>query len=222
MKTKHCAGCQHEKPIEDFRWKQKAKGILASWCRTCDAERRAKRYDSKRQKVSNDAYVARRASKVAAGQILDGQPRTCCTCGQKKSADAFRWKNKRLGLRLGRCSECDRVARASDYKNKKVAYVARINRLHGELRQIVIEAKKFPCMDCGQTYPHYVMDFDHRDPTQKVSKVSNLMRLGSKKKLLAEIVKCDLVCANCHRERTFRRKPNETRDPYEPGTTRTC
>ena len=56
--------------------------------------------------------------------------------------------------------------------------------------------------DCGQTYPTYVMDFDHRDPTTKLCKVSAAVYLGSEQKLLDEIAKCDLVCANCHRVRT--------------------
>ncbi len=63
-------------------------------------------------------------------------------------------------------------------------------------------------MDCGVYYPPFVMDFDHRDPTKKVSKISNLMRLGSRQKLEAELAKCDLVCSNCHRIRTHKKKEN--------------
>lgn len=63
--------------------------------------------------------------------------------------------------------------------------------------------KERPCMDCGQSYPHYVMDFDHVRGT----KAANVARMVacSIEKLLKEIDKCDVVCSNCHRKRTFQR-----------------
>lgn len=69
-------------------------------------------------------------------------------------------------------------------------------------QRIVEAAKAVPCDDCGERYPHYVMDFDHRDPLQKLFNIGSLSRMTSVAKLLAEIAKCDVVCANCHRERT--------------------
>ena len=60
-----------------------------------------------------------------------------------------------------------------------------------------------PCMDCKQSYPYYVMDFDHRDPTQKVAHIQKMCTSASWERLLQEIDKCDIVCANCHRIRTF-------------------
>jgi L-lysine 2,3-aminomutase len=57
-------------------------------------------------------------------------------------------------------------------------------------------------MDCGVSYPYYVMDFDHRDPAKKKDGVATLVKKGNVKRLLEEIDKCDVVCSNCHRERT--------------------
>lgn len=71
-----------------------------------------------------------------------------------------------------------------------------------ERARIVRSLKERPCMDCGIQYPHYVMDWDHRDPTQKVMGVSRMTTRVPLEALLTEIEKCDLVCANCHRERT--------------------
>ena len=59
-----------------------------------------------------------------------------------------------------------------------------------------------PCLDCGKEYPHYVMEFDHVHGV-KLSDISNLTTIS---KLRIEIPKCELVCANCHRERTFKRR----------------
>lgn len=35
MHTKHCTKCQTDKPVTDFRWRNKAKGYRAQWCRSC-------------------------------------------------------------------------------------------------------------------------------------------------------------------------------------------
>lgn len=71
------------------------------------------------------------------------------------------------------------------------------------MRKVLDEIKDVPCMDCGIKYPPFVMDFDHRDPTQKVDGLARLVRSGSMRKMLAEVEKCDVVCSNCHRIRTF-------------------
>lgn len=57
-------------------------------------------------------------------------------------------------------------------------------------------------MDCGKSYPSYVMDFDHREQDKKKFEISTF---GTKcaERVLSEIQKCDLVCANCHRVRTY-------------------
>ena len=66
------------------------------------------------------------------------------------------------------------------------------------------ELKKGPCVDCGKSYPPEAMDFDHLPGVDKKFKISgNSPR--SKKKLLEEITKCELVCVLCHRTRTFAR-----------------
>lgn len=48
------------------------------------------------------------------------------------------------------------------------------------------------------------MDYDHVRG-EKIKDISD-MWAGDKDLILAEIAKCDLVCANCHRIRTHLRK----------------
>ena len=43
------------------------------------------------------------------------------------------------------------------------------------------------------------LDFHHRDPTKKKFLVSEQLRMGGKERILNEISKCEVVCANCHR-----------------------
>jgi hypothetical protein len=63
-----------------------------------------------------------------------------------------------------------------------------------------------PCCDCGQTFPQCCMDFDHRDPRTKLARVPALIANSGWARILAEVDKCDIVCANCHRLRTHVRR----------------
>jgi hypothetical protein len=50
------------------------------------------------------------------------------------------------------------------------------------------------------------MDFDHRDRTTKTAAVTRMVGRAGFERILAEVDKCDIVCANCHRARTHRRR----------------
>jgi hypothetical protein len=65
--------------------------------------------------------------------------------------------------------------------------------------------KDVPCADCGRRYPPFVMDFDHRNGEDKTGNISAMAPRWSWSKIAAEVAKCDVVCANCHRMRTARR-----------------
>ena len=62
-----------------------------------------------------------------------------------------------------------------------------------------------PCLDCKISYPYYVMDFDHVRG-RKHKNVMELIPTLSKKIIDKEIAKCEIVCSNCHRARTYIRK----------------
>jgi hypothetical protein len=61
------------------------------------------------------------------------------------------------------------------------------------------------CVDCGVAYRYWVMDFDHL-----VNKSFNIGHYRSHtndiKKIREEMEKCEIVCSNCHRDRTYRRR----------------
>lgn len=67
--------------------------------------------------------------------------------------------------------------------------------------QMITEIKDNPCIDCSKRFPPCVMDFDH----VRGEKSFSLNSMRSKESMLEEIIKCDLVCANCHRIRTWKR-----------------
>lgn len=79
------------------------------------------------------------------------------------------------------------------------------NKAHKDTgRQHIIDyLKDNPCKICAETDPA-LLDFHHRDPDSKVSNVACLT--SSHEKLKAEMYKCDILCANCHRKYTAKQQ----------------
>lgn len=126
----------------------------------------------------------------------------CTKCGIEKIEQDFAQKN---GGRSSRCKSCH-----NDYykeywkrpgtldkqrerlnKNKK-KYIDR-NRL------IVYEALKSGCIDCSELDIR-CLEFDHLG--DKKFNVSRLLSTAGEDRLRAEIAKCVVRCANCHRKKT--------------------
>ena len=64
-------------------------------------------------------------------------------------------------------------------------------------------------MDCGIQYPAHVMQFDHVRGEKRYPVSAYSYGNYSLKEMLKEIEKCELVCANCHAERTHQRRQGE-------------
>jgi hypothetical protein len=105
--------------------------------------------------------------------------------------------------RRGRDLEKNRANTARWRGANPVQVRAAIKACQRRAQDIVKAAKARPCMDCGVQYPSYVMEFDHRDPATKSFNIGSLRRI-EQTVLRNEIAKCDVVCANCHRARTYR------------------
>lgn len=102
--------------------------------------------------------------------------KNCRVCGGKREL-----RGKRV-----KCLDCVNRGWAK-YKNNRVDQVR--------------NAKSKPCADCGIEYPYYVMQFDHTK--EKLFNISQNITRVSMQTLMQEIAKCEVVCANCHAERTY-------------------
>lgn len=72
------------------------------------------------------------------------------------------------------------------YKHKKLAWIAELKMSRG-------------CDRCGWKLHPAALAYHHRDASKKKAKISTMANKNiSKEKILAEIKKCDLLCANCH------------------------
>lgn len=61
--------------------------------------------------------------------------------------------------------------------------------------------KAKPCADCGGEFPAYCMDWHHEGDKTEYGDGSAFKWNWSRRRILAEIAKCVLLCAICHRRR---------------------
>lgn len=99
------------------------------------------------------------------------------------------------------------AAKRRNYLLNKQKYVDKSAKLREDLMDKINKIReKNPCADCGKHYPACVMDFDHLPEYKKVRSVVHLAMAGATKMLEEELPKCEVVCSNCHRLRTEKRR----------------
>lgn len=109
-------------------------------------------------------------------------------------------------------STVDRRAASRRHYERNAAAMKERAAVHREAmrernRVYVAEIKRVaPCADCAISYPPYVMQFDHFGEDKDRDVASLAGATVSLARLKAEIAKCQVVCANCHAERTYRRR----------------
>lgn len=94
------------------------------------------------------------------------------------------------------------------YPKNRVKHIKYISNIKVKVTQFVLEFKRNgSCSDCGfigKDYPS-VLEFDHLG--DKKFNISEFKYFTSGiNKVKEEVSKCDLVCANCHRIRTAKRR----------------
>ena len=129
----------------------------------------------------------------------------CVTCKAMKPLEAFNVRRASSDGRQPSCRECNRAWHAANEEHHNKLIRARARRYKAALQQRVIAyLLEHPCVDCGET-DIVVLEFDHVRG-EKVAAVTALV--GSLEpwwRIEAEIAKCEVCCANCHRRRTARR-----------------
>ena len=128
----------------------------------------------------------------------------CGRCSQVKPLAEFHHWKRGDGYQPW-CKECRRVYDAA-YSARTLAR-RRERRAERKVEFMVWYAalkEDRPCADCGGRFPAAAMQWDHLPGTDKLTEVANLVRRLCKERVLEEIAKCHLVCANCHAVRTVR------------------
>lgn len=124
---------------------------------------------------------------------IGSETKFCIKCEQKKHVEDFTLL--KIGKRHSYCKKCLR-----EY-NKNLQ---RPDKFSKSERLIILLKDNKTCADCGVQYRYWVMDFDHisDDKFDSINKLRN----KNTETVVHEINKCELVCANCHKIRTHRKK----------------
>lgn len=115
------------------------------------------------------------------------EDKKCSSCNQIKSKNLF-YKTNTTGTLSSQCKECTRKSKHDMYLNVKIKCV---------------EYKGGQCNKCGYSKCIKALEFHHIDPNEKdfnLTKVRILSWDNQKERIIKELDKCILVCANCHRE----------------------
>lgn len=130
--------------------------------------------------------------------------KVCTYCGLERDAENdFNWEYKKRGKRQARCKYCQAELGKLHYQNNKETYkkqhrVRKAEVMLTNTSLIATYLSTHPCVDCGQTDIR-LLEFDHVRG-QKSRGIADLVSWGFNWSTIeAEIAKCDIRCANCHR-----------------------
>jgi|SRR6185437_767198 len=131
--------------------------------------------------------------------------KTCNKCGIEKPLTDFKFKNKAKGTYQSYCTPCKKEIDRQYYLTnpERGKYVrANAQAMKDSNRAYIWDYFKANPCPCGETDPR-VLEFDHIDPTTKKGNLAELVGSHSLEVIKAEIAKCRVLCANCHRRHTY-------------------
>ena len=180
-------------------------------CANCDMRRAAQQQNwrkARKQPMAQGPWLLRQLP-TSEPVLLVSQPqitKVCTGCGSERPLTEFPVKHKKRGTRGTRCRACRSAYGKRHYQGNRGVYLARTRaRRHRERDSywawLMTYLQSHPCVDCGETDP-IVLTFDHRELTEKIETIGRLLSRSGWKAFLAEVAKCDVRCANCHRLRT--------------------
>lgn len=129
----------------------------------------------------------------------------CPGCGETKRQSEFHLSRCRRDGLQSICKSCRKVLDHARYERRRGTRTQ--PRMWERARAAWLLSLKGgrPCTDCGRIYAPQVMQWDHLPGSLKLGNISTDLRGRSRQEILDEIAKCELVCANCHAIRTFKR-----------------
>lgn len=136
--------------------------------------------------------------------------KVCTYCKQSKELDEFHKNSARKDGRQTYCKLCAGPRRKQYYESQSDVERARTKALKAQRRlenkeKAITYLRLHPCVDCGEDDP-VVLEFDHVTG-KKLKEVSVMLHEGlAWETVEAEIQKCQVRCANCHRRKTAKER----------------
>jgi hypothetical protein len=132
----------------------------------------------------------------------------CCKCKQEKPLDEFSNNKGRKDGKNSMCKPCMKLYDKKRFKNmdrqeRDLRNKRRKDRSKKDAEKIYNILVKEACVDCGENDP-LVLEFDHQ--RDKDFNISNMIGDYKWSRILSEIEKCEIRCANCHRIKTAKER----------------
>jgi 5-methylcytosine-specific restriction endonuclease McrA len=86
------------------------------------------------------------------------------------------------------------------YEERREYLIRAVAKRRKQIRLKAIEHLGGKCMHCGYSKYPEVLEFHHKNPKEKDFNLSAKGHCRSWERVMEEIKKCLLLCANCHRE----------------------
>lgn len=127
--------------------------------------------------------------------------KTCTKCNEEKPLSEFSFRNISEQKYQAQCKTCIAQRDKDSYntESRKLSIRKAAKSSQERAKQFLIDYKEEKgCCKCGDKR-HYVLDFHHeRDKEYDVA--TGVYKGMSTSRLMEEINKCVVICANCHRE----------------------
>ena len=137
---------------------------------------------------------------------MESVEKVCTKCAILKNLAEFSARKARKDGRASWCRDCYKANWEKRYYENHEHYrnshnTSRNNIREQNARKVFEYLTQNPCITCGESDP-IVLEFDHREGTEKIESISNLVSHSSWERIKNEIEKCDVLCANCHRRKS--------------------
>lgn len=129
----------------------------------------------------------------------------CTRCTLELPLDSFSTNRTRPDGKCSACRACHNKYTKRHYQANKPSYFKKAKVNDAKLMAWIDSLKDNPCTDCGIKYKPWQMDFDHVLGEKQFNIAFARSKKLGRSAILSEIAKCELVCANCHRDRTHNR-----------------
>lgn len=132
------------------------------------------------------------------------EKKVCSKCKEEKPIEEFSFNKAKKDGHCDMCKACFKEYRDRHYREHKEYYKSKAALYKRQKVEQFGELKKgLKCAICGEDR-WWVLDFHHTDPSAKDREVSKMVQ--APKKIQAEISKCLVLCANCHRDLHYKEK----------------
>jgi hypothetical protein len=190
--------------FENFKYDE----IVELICDFCgdDLYRTKRKSRNIKHYCNNNKCAAQHKSVLTRERILSAGEKKCQLCGDNKKLKNFNKSKATPDGYNNNCRDCSKSRSKKYYSENREHHIRVISKRNKKKRiedmcKVHRILKINGCIDCGNNDPR-VLDFDHKDDSDKKGNLSEMIGKYSWKTIENEINKCDVRCSNCHRIRT--------------------